>query len=138
MYREYCGGSKAIVVFWSLSILLIVAFSFTRRRLHLFEGIVQWCFLLCLQNNFIWLMCLNLKLVELSQNLLNYWAFDSIRSVIAPLAMIYFLELNDGLNSVWTKAICWAGMLAAMIMFIAVKYRTNTNANTTQSMAARK
>ncbi|MDF2962517.1 MAG: hypothetical protein K0S39_4252 [Paenibacillus sp.] len=105
----------AIIIFGSLAILLATSFAVTKRKIHLFEGIVLWCFLLSIQNNFVWLFSLNFKLVELSRDITNYLAYDSIRSVIVPLLTILFLELNLYVNEVWKKTLSWAGIIMLLV-----------------------
>ncbi|MDQ0113730.1 hypothetical protein [Paenibacillus harenae] len=109
----------ALVVFCSISVLLLLSYSVTKRRLHLFERIVIWVFVLLLQNNFIWMMGLNYKLVELSHHWLQFLVYDSIRSIIVPICMMLYLELHEYLDRKRTKGLI--GVLFIM-GFVGIEY----------------
>ncbi|MGF7036384.1 hypothetical protein J2T17_007447 [Paenibacillus mucilaginosus] len=109
----------AILIFCSLSVLLILTFSVTKRRLHVFEGIIVWVLTVLLQNNFFWLIGLNYKLVELSHHWIDYLVYDTIRSIIVPLGMMLFLELHVSLDRRWKKLLNGA-MFAAL--FVGLEY----------------
>ena len=113
------GGKMAVVVFWSISILIALAFSVTRRKIHLFEGIVIWCILVQIQNNFMGMFSINFHLMELSMDKWTFLAYDSIRSIIIPLAMIFFLEQCTSASSVERKAVWW---VSAILCFTGLEY----------------
>lgn len=93
----------ALTVFGSISVLLLLSIVVARRKIHLFEGIILWSFIVSLQNCLIWMMSLNYKLFELSHNLANFWAFDCIRSVIAPVSIMIFIQQLTLVTNTWRK-----------------------------------
>jgi hypothetical protein len=113
------GNPLALLVFCSISVLLILTFSVTKRRLHLFEGIIVWVCTELLQNNFHWLIGLNYRLVELSLNWIDYLVYDTNRSIIVPICMMLFLELHESLDRKWKKLLNGA-MFAAL--FVGLEY----------------
>ncbi|MDF2958722.1 MAG: hypothetical protein K0S39_457 [Paenibacillus sp.] len=105
----------AIVVFWSISVLFILSFSVTRRRIHLFTGMILWCLIIHAQNIFLGMVGINFKLMKLSDHLANFLAFDSIRSVIIPISIIIFLEQTSSKSGVWKKTACWVGVIFLLV-----------------------
>ncbi|WP_134682630.1 hypothetical protein [Brevibacillus migulae] len=81
-----------ITVIWGAALFLLLSFAVTKRGLHLFEGIIIWVFLLFIENNVLWLVCMNAKLIEMTKQELDFVALDALRSVIVPLLTILFLE----------------------------------------------
>ncbi|MCZ8520884.1 MULTISPECIES: hypothetical protein [Paenibacillus] len=109
----------AILIFCSISVLLILTLSVTKRRLHVFEGIIVWVFTVLLQNNFHWLFGLNYKLVELSHDWIDYLVYDTNRSIIVPIGMMLFLELHTSLDRKWKKLLNGAMFVA---LFVGLEY----------------
>jgi hypothetical protein len=96
----------AITVFLTISILLALFFFTTKRRLHLFEGIVLWAFFLNIHNNFIGFAGVDFHLIRISQRLPNFIAYCAIRNVIFPVFIMLFLEAVASLRRTWAKLAC--------------------------------
>lgn len=105
----------AIVIFLSISILFVVSVSATRRSIHLFEGIILWCFLLHIHNNFVGIVGIDYRLFTISNKPGNFFSYDIIRTVIVPLSIILFLELNSSIYGTWKKLLCWFGIIHLLI-----------------------
>ncbi|MFD2446904.1 CBO0543 family protein [Bacillus sp. CGMCC 1.16607] len=105
----------ALIIFGSISILFLISFSVTKRKIHLFECIILWGFILSLQNNYIWLTGINLKLLTLPTNLQNHWAYISVRSVIVPIVIMLFLEQTPTFEETWKKILYWLGTISILV-----------------------
>jgi hypothetical protein len=105
----------AIVVFFSISILFILSFSVTRRRTHLFEGIIMWCFLVNLQGIYIGVLSNDFKLFVISNKIGNFMAYCVCRNVIVSLSMILFLELNSLVHKIWKKSLYLLGYILFLV-----------------------
>lgn len=90
----------AIAVFGSAAVLLVLSYSVMNHRIHLFEGILIWVFIILVQNHFLWLMGLNNKLLEPTGDWLLFLVYDVVRSILVPLGMILFLEVHERLNRI--------------------------------------
>lgn len=109
----------AIVIFLSISILFVVSALVTRRSIHLFEGIILWCFLLHIHNNFVGIVGIDYQLFTISEKTENFLSYDLIRTVIVPLSIILFLELNSSMHELWKKLLCWFMIIH---LFIGIEY----------------
>jgi hypothetical protein len=109
------GKIMAIVVFGSISVLFLLTFSITKRRLHLFEGMCIWCFILHLQNIFLGVAGIDFGLLKLSRKLVNFFPYDSIRGVIVPLLILFFLEQSSSESGLWRKTVCWVSVILLLV-----------------------
>ncbi|MBB6694861.1 hypothetical protein H7B90_26030 [Cohnella xylanilytica] len=102
------GPLAGLILFWSAAVLLLLSFFITRRRIGLLEGIVLWCFLLGIQNQYIWITELNLRWVQVSDQWMGALAYDGIRSAIVPFSMMLALEWSDRLPG-RLRPLVWVG-----------------------------
>lgn len=109
----------SLVMFFSVALVLILYFSVTSRTLHLYEGIIIWSFLIFIQNNFIWVVSLNLKLFTMSPTVKDHFVRNSIESIIVPLIVMLFLEGNSKPRKKFIKILYW---LSAICFITGVEY----------------
>lgn len=107
----------AIVLFLSIAIICVLSFSVTKRKIHLFEGIIIWAFFLQIHNNFVGIVGIDFQLFKLSQKLDNFLAYCSIRSIIIPILIFLFIEFNSTFNETWKKLLCWIAVIQLIIVF---------------------
>jgi len=105
--------------FWSVALFMILSFAVTKRKLHFFEVLLLWVFVLAVLNNVIWLVGLNAKLILYSQNMGDFLALDALRSVIIPVFIILFLEIILVEEKKSRQLFYWAGTI---IMLVGIEY----------------
>lgn len=105
----------AIVVFSSIAILFSVSFVVTRRRIHLFEGIVIWCVLQQIQNNYSGILSEDYELIVVSTKVAEFLAYDIMRCVIVPLSIFLFLEKTMTEHGVWRKIWNWIVIIIVLV-----------------------
>ena len=109
----------AITVFTSIAIILLLSFSVTRRRLHLFEGIIVWAFLLHIHNNLIGIAGMDFGLILLSTRPDLYAAYCMIRTFIVPIMIFLFLEMNVTVSGIWRRLLGWGVFIH---LFLLIQY----------------
>jgi len=105
-----------ISIFYIIIISLIIAFVCIRKRMHLFEILFLWMALMFIEQNFVTIVNLNLKLVKTQERFDIYWVMAASRLLLNPLLIIWYIELC------FTKprTILFRGIFALLLIFLLV------------------
>ncbi len=100
--------------FLSITLIFVIFFVITPRRLHLLEILFSWFIILLLHGTFLAIMILNYKYIKLGSNLFLIWSFVVNRFVLMPLLIIWLLDLYVSVRSFLIKTILTVAFTAIL------------------------
>lgn len=81
-------------LFISITLILVISFCVTSKRMHVFEIFFLWLISWLLTHNIAWLLFVNLQWLKLSTDLGNFWTETLSLLVLYPLLMIWFFDIS--------------------------------------------
>ncbi len=84
--------------------------------MHLFEILFLWMVLMCLEQNFVTIVNLNLKMVTIPEKHDIYWVMAAGRLLFNPLLMIWYVELCFTKH----RTFLFRGIFALLLIFLLV------------------
>lgn len=83
-----------LAIILSVTLLLLISFCVTSRRIHLFEIFFLWLIITLLIQSLSWIILVNLEWITVSTKLGKYWSHFSNRLILCPLIIIYFFDFS--------------------------------------------
>lgn len=105
-----------ISIISSITLLLLISFCVTPKKMHIFEIIFIWLVAWLLIHPLSWIIFVNLTWVKVSTKLGDFWAYAFDRLILIPLLMVIFFEVSLRFNR--KAAICSILSLAILIIML--------------------
>lgn len=106
-------------IFLSITIILVISFCVTSKRIHLFEIFFLWMVIWLLIHNSYSLILINLKGLGFSKDLGDFYTRILKRLVLFPLLIIWFFDISLIFNNKVKK---YGLILIAIIMLVLIEY----------------
>lgn len=82
----------AFSLFFSLTVILLISFVVTKKKLHLFEIMFMWMIVIIIDHNVLTVTALNMGIVDFSDRPANYWSLALIRIFLFPLLIVWYFD----------------------------------------------
>ncbi|PLS02439.1 hypothetical protein [Neobacillus cucumis] len=81
-----------ISIISSITLLILISYCVTPKKLHIFEIIFIWLVVWLLMHPLSWIIYVNLTWLKVSTNLGDFWAYAFDRLILLPLLIVLFFE----------------------------------------------
>jgi len=105
--------------YFFISWLIVIIFAVMKKTLSLLENTFVYLLILIVSINWTWIIYEEMKLVELSKQVLDYTAFLINRSIAVPLIVVVALNIIRRVNSLG-KRILTVLLSVALLVILAV------------------
>lgn len=108
----------AFSIFFSVTMILIITFVTTKKKLHLFEIFLMWMTIILIDHNFLTITALNMRMFDFGKNPANYWTLALIRVSLFPLLIIWYFDKTLSVKP-YKK---WIWLPVLILMLVGVEY----------------
>ncbi|PFO07414.1 hypothetical protein COJ85_05345 [Bacillus sp. AFS076308] len=100
-----------ITIISSITLLILISFCVTPKKLHIFEIIFIWLVVWLLMHPLSWIIYVNLTWIKVSTKIGDFWTYAFDRLILFPLLIVLFFEASLRFNRKAAKCI---------ILFVAI------------------
>lgn len=108
-----------ISIIASITLLILISFCVTPKKLHIFEIIFIWLVVWLLLHPLSWIIYVNLAWIKVSTKLGNFWTFAIDRLILIPLLIVFFFEITLRLKQ---KSAKWTILTVAVLILMVNEY----------------
>lgn len=108
-----------ISIISSITLLILISFCVTPKKLHIFEMIFIWLVVWILLHPLSWIIYVNLAWIKVSTRLGDFWSFAFDRLILIPLLIVFFFELSLRFKQKSTK---WSFLIVAVLFLMVDEY----------------
>jgi hypothetical protein len=94
-----------ISILSSITLLILITFCVTPKKMHIFEIIFIWLVVWLLIHPLSWIIYVNLTWIKVSTKLGDFWTFAIDRLILFPLLVVIFFEASLRFNRKAAKCI---------------------------------
>ncbi|WP_026568311.1 hypothetical protein [Bacillus sp. UNC41MFS5] len=95
----------SISIISSITLLILISFCVTPKKMHIFEIIFNWLLAWLLIHPLSWIIYVNLKWITVSKKLVDFWTYACDRLILIPLLIVIFFEVSLRFNRKAAKCI---------------------------------
>ena len=103
----------------SITLLVLISFCVTPKKMHIFEIIFIWLIVWLLTHPLAWIIYVNLTWIKVSTKLADFSIYFFDRLILSPLLVVIFFEVSLRFNR---KAEKWAILLVAILILMFTEY----------------
>ncbi|MBM7652786.1 hypothetical protein JOC76_002244 [Neobacillus cucumis] len=100
-----------ISIISSITLLILISFYVTPKKIHIFEIIFIWLVVWLLMHPLSWIIYVNLTWIKVSTRIGDFWTYAFDRLILFPLLIVLFFEASLRFNRKAAKCI---------ILFVAI------------------
>lgn len=105
-----------IAIISSITLLILISFCVTPKKIHIFEIIFIWLVVWLLIHPLSWIIYVNLSWIKVSTKLGDFWSEAFDRLILIPLLIIIFFEASLKLKTNVSKCtLLLVGILVLML-----------------------
>lgn len=108
-----------ISILSSITLLILITFCVTTKKMHIFEIIFIWLVVWLLMHPLSWIIYVNLTWIKISTKIGDFWTYANDRLILLPLLTVIFFEISLRFNRKKAK---YTILFVAIFIFILNEY----------------
>ncbi|MBB3110602.1 hypothetical protein FHS18_002669 [Paenibacillus phyllosphaerae] len=117
-----------ITVFASLAVLSLLTFTVFLRRIHLFEAILVWGLLVFLHSNFLWLVGMNGKYIDIDESVSMILAITVMSKIVVPILVFHAFAISLMFRKAVVKLVVFVLLVGVLLGMDGLAVRLNVMA----------